>query len=85
MVMGEGDSHVRKSGMARTGAALASLLVLLGAFPAGAQTKDLTRRWRTVRSEHFEVSYPEPLGLVARRVLRVAEGAHEKLRPLLGH
>jgi len=83
--MGEGDSHVRKSGMARTGAALASLLVLLGAFPAGAQTKDLTRRWRTVRSEHFEVSYPEPLGLVARRVLRVAEGAHEKLRPLLGH
>jgi Tol biopolymer transport system component len=71
--------------MARVAAAMACLLVLLGAIPAGAQTKDLTRRWRTVRSEHFEVSYPEPLALVARRVLRVAERAHEKLEPILRH
>ena len=71
--------------MARLAAAMAGLLVLLGAIPAGAQTKDVTKRWRTVESAHFEVSYPEPLGLVARRVLEVAERAHEKLRPLLGH
>jgi sugar lactone lactonase YvrE len=83
--MGSGDPHVRKSGMPRAAAAMAFLLALLGAFPAGAQTKDLTRRWRTVRSAHFEVSYPEPLALVARRVLRVAEHAHARLRPLLGH
>lgn len=71
--------------MARLAASMAGLLVLLGAIPAGAQTKDVTKRWRTVESAHFEVSYPEPLGLVARRVLEVAERAHEKLSPLLGH
>ncbi len=71
--------------MARAGAAIACLWALLLAIPAGAQTRDLTRRWRTVRSEHFEVSYPEPLALVARRVLQVSERAHERLRPLLGH
>jgi Tol biopolymer transport system component len=73
------------SGMAHAAAAMGCLLVLLAVFPADAQRRDLTRRWRTVRSEHFEVSYPEPLALVARRVLWVAERAHEKLRPLLGH
>ena len=71
--------------MARAGAAMACLLALLAGNPAGAQTKDLTRRWRTVRSEHFEVSYPEPLALIARRVLEVAERAHDKLQPLLPH
>lgn len=71
--------------MARTAAAMACLLVLLGAIPAGAQTKDLRRRWRTVRSEHFEVSYPEPLGLVARRVLAVAERANQRLSPVFAH
>jgi hypothetical protein len=64
---------------------MACLLVLLGAIPAGAQTKDLTRRWRTVRSEHFEVNYPEPLALVARRVLAIAERSTARLAPLLGH
>jgi Tol biopolymer transport system component len=64
---------------------MACLLVLCGAIPAGAQTKDLTRRWSTVRSEHFEVSYPEPLALVARRVLAVAERSNQALAPLLGH
>ncbi|MGB5810850.1 MAG: BamA/TamA family outer membrane protein [Polyangiales bacterium] len=64
---------------------MAYLLVLLGSNLAGAQTKDLTRPWQTVRSEHFEVNYPEPLGLLARRVLRVAERANARLAPLLGH
>lgn len=71
--------------MARAAAAMACLLVLLGAIPAGAQTKDLSRPWRTVQSRHFEVSYPEPLGLVARRVLAVAERANERLTPVFAH
>ncbi len=71
--------------MARTAASIACLLVLFAAFPADAQQRDITKRWKTVRSEHFEVNYPEPLALVARRVLWVAERAHEKLEPLLGH
>jgi hypothetical protein len=71
--------------MARGAASWGCLVVLFAAFSAEAQTKDLRKRWRTVRSEHFEVNYPEPLALVARRVLSVAERAHEKLRPLLGH
>jgi Tol biopolymer transport system component len=70
--------------MARAAAAMACLVGLLGALPAGAQTKDLTRRWRTVQSEHFEVSYPEPLALVARRVLAVAERATTRMAPILG-
>ncbi len=71
--------------MVRRAAAMACLLGLFGAIPAEAQTKDLSRRWRTVRSEHFEVNYPEPLALVARRVLAIAETANAKLAPLLGH
>ncbi|MEM7436720.1 MAG: hypothetical protein AAF436_16320 [Myxococcota bacterium] len=71
--------------MARLAGVVACLLVLLGSNPAGAQTKDLSRPWQTVRSEHFEVNYPEPLGLLARRVLTVAERANARLVPLLGH
>ena len=71
--------------MARGAAAWGCLVVLFAAFSAEAQTKDLRKRWLTVQSEHFEVNYPEPLALIARRVLWVAERAHEKLRPLLGH
>ncbi len=71
--------------MARTAAAMACLLALLGAIPAGAQTKDLGKRWSTVRGERFEVSYPEPLALVARRVLAVAERTHQRLSPIFGY
>jgi Tol biopolymer transport system component len=70
--------------MVRAAAAMACLVGLLGAIPAEAQTRDLSRRWRTVQSEHFEVSYPEPLGLVARRVLAIAETSTVRLAPLLG-
>ena len=71
--------------MARAAAAIACLVGLLGAIPAGAQTKDLSKRWRTVQSEHFEVNYPEPLALVARRVLAIAERATTRMAPILGH
>jgi len=71
--------------MARAAAAMAFLLGLLGVNPAGAQTKDLSRRWRSVQSAHFEVSYPEPLALVARRVLAIAERSNANMAPILGH
>jgi len=71
--------------MARALAAMAFLLGLLGVNPAGAQTKDLSRRWRSVQSAHFEVSYPEPLALVARRVLAIAERSNANMAPILGH
>ena len=83
--MGSLGARVTKKGMARAAAGVACLLVLLGANPVGAQTRDLTRRWRTVQSKHFEVNYPEPLGLLARRVLEIAERANQRLVPLLGH
>ncbi len=82
---GSPEARVTKKGMGRAAALAACLLALLGANPVGAQTRDLTKRWRTVRSEHFEVNYPEPLGLLARRVLAIAERANQRLVPLLDH
>ena len=55
------------------------------ARPASAQPRDTRLVWRTVRSPHFEVHYHEPLGVVARRVIAVAERAHAQLSPLLEH
>ncbi len=71
--------------MARAAAVMACLLGLLGAYSAGAQTKDLSRKWRTIQGEHFEVNYPEPLALVARRVLEIAERVTDNMEPILGH
>ena len=75
----------KTGGVARAAGVFACLLALLGVNRAAAQTKDVTRPWQTVRSEHFEVHYPEPLALLARRVLEVAERANDNLVPLLGH
>lgn len=83
--MGTPEARARSYEMARAAAVVACLLALLGANRADAQTKDLTKRWRTVQSEHFEVNYPEPLGLLARRVLKIAERANQRLVPLFGH
>ncbi len=41
--------------------------------------------WYTIESEHFIVSYHDPLHGVARRVALVAERAHEVLAPAMGH
>ncbi len=71
--------------MAGRSAVVACLLALFWVNLAGAQTKDLSRPWQTVRSAHFEVNYPAPLGLLARRVLTVAERANDRLVPLIGH
>lgn len=53
---------------------------------AGAgQARDPHLEWRTIRSEHFEIHYHEPLGVIARRVAAVAERAHSTLAPILRH
>lgn len=52
---------------------------------SNAQAGDGRVDWFTVESEHFIVTYHEPLGDVARRVALVAERAHEVMAPGLGH
>ena len=68
--------------MAREAAAPSCVAVLLAAFSAQAQTEGVRKRWRTGQGEHFEVSSPEPIARVARRLLSVARPARDKLRPL---
>lgn len=42
-------------------------------------------KWFTIESEHFIVSYHDPLHAVAERVALVAERAHEELALVMGH
>ncbi len=62
---------------------LFALAVSLGPARAEGQIRDLKRSWHTVRTEHFEVHYHEPLSLMARRVAEVLERVHQRLKPLL--
>ncbi|MEM9069559.1 MAG: hypothetical protein AAGE52_13685 [Myxococcota bacterium] len=64
---------------------VATLAVLLLATEAQGQVSDRRVPWRTIQSDHFEISYPEPLGAIARRVAFVAERAHQRLSVLLDH
>jgi Tol biopolymer transport system component len=57
----------------------------LGVDPRHARAGDPTRVYRTIESDHFVVTYYEPLGDVARRIAVVAERAHRTLAPALGH
>ena len=57
----------------------------LGVAPRNAHAGDPTRTYRTIESDHFVITYYEPLGDVARRVAVVAERAHRTLSPALGH
>ena len=41
--------------------------------------------WRTIETEHFRISYHEPLGRVAQRLAQVAETSHRVLVPVMGH
>ncbi|MCP4445285.1 MAG: BamA/TamA family outer membrane protein [Myxococcales bacterium] len=66
--------------------ALACSLVLAGlALEPQALAGDGRVAWFTIESEHFVVSYHEPLHEVARRVALVAERAHQELAPSMGH
>jgi len=63
--------------------ALATVLLLAG--PGAAHAGDPGLVWKTVETEHFVVTYYEPLGEVAHRVAVVAEHAHRILSPAFGH
>jgi Tol biopolymer transport system component len=65
-------------------AALALALVAALGSPH-ARAGDPTRVYRTIESDHFVITYYEPLGDVARRIAVVAERAHRTLSPALGH
>jgi hypothetical protein len=60
-----------------------SLLWLLTLQSAYAGDPDL--RWRTIETEHFRITYHEPLGRVAQRLTQVAETSHRVLAPVMGH
>lgn len=63
-----------------------ALLSCLGlAKGAAAQAGDPRLDWRTLRTQHFAVHYPEPLGKLAQHVARSAERAHKLLAPSLRH
>lgn len=61
-----------------------ALAVLVGRVTA-ARAGDPDRVWRTIESDHFIITYYEPLGDVARRVAVVAERSHRILAPALDH
>jgi Tol biopolymer transport system component len=74
--------------MSRTLCAVATLALVAAVISGGAGTAragDPDRVWRTVESDHFVVTYYEPLADVARRVAVVAERAHRILAPEFGH
>ena len=65
---------------------LLALLCLLGlAWPRFAQAGDPELRWRSIQTEHFRITYHEPLGQVAQRLAQVAETSHQVLVPVMGH
>lgn len=61
------------------------LLVFGLLAPTSARAGDGRLDWFTIETEHFVVSYHEPLGDVARRLALVAERAHEVLVPSMGY
>ncbi|MEZ4287878.1 MAG: hypothetical protein R3A47_06970 [Polyangiales bacterium] len=54
-------------------AAVIALLALIWPGETAAQVRDVRVKWRTVRSEHFEVHYAEGLEKLAERALAVLE------------
>ncbi|MEM7446695.1 MAG: hypothetical protein AAF355_00470 [Myxococcota bacterium] len=61
------------------------LLDFIQATLAYAQIRDPHLRWRTIRTAHFDVTYHEPLDIVAQRTAEVAERAHSILSDVLRH
>jgi dipeptidyl aminopeptidase/acylaminoacyl peptidase len=64
---------------------LLALLLLIVPAPAGAQVPDASLEWRTLSTPHFEVHYPLPLGVLARRVAELAERAQGTLSEVIGY
>lgn len=55
------------------------------AVPAEAQTRDRRLSWRTLTTEHFELHYHTPLGVLARRTAAILEQVHARLVPIMEH
>lgn len=65
-------------------ALVCGLLVAISAQPVQGQVRDRRLHWRTIQTEHFDITYPQPLGLMARRTAALCERAHLRLSHLLG-
>lgn len=65
--------------------ATSCLLAVCMLFSSASWAGDGRIQWFTIESEHFIVTYHEPLGSVAKRVAMVAERAHEVMSPGMGH
>lgn len=74
-----------RSSVAFAMTALAVVLVGLAPSMASAQVRDTSLTWLTIHTPHFDITYHEPLGLMARRVAAVAERAHQSLVEVLGN
>ncbi|MBX3251312.1 MAG: PD40 domain-containing protein [Myxococcales bacterium] len=61
------------------------LTAFLSASASAQAPRDRRVPWRTVETEHFAITYPEPLGHLARRVAFAAERAHARLSRVLDH
>lgn len=55
------------------------------ALASRAHAGDPQLRWRSIETEHFRITYHEPLGAAVQRLAVVAESAHALLVPLLDH
>lgn len=64
--------------------ALAVFVVGLGGS-AQAQVRDRSVHWRTVTTEHFQLHYHTPLGVLARRTAAILEQVHARLVPIMEH
>ncbi len=65
------------------GLLLWALLSLL--FPSLTRAGDPELLWRSIETEHFRITYHEPLGQVAQRLAQVAENSHRILVPVMKH
>ena len=66
-----------KDGLAGRLAAAVAALLLLGTAPAALPSRSpLNEAWRQFDTEHFTVTYPEPMAETARRAGLAAERAH---------
>lgn len=86
------DSFAPRLTSRRTGSVLGSAVcwfvfwvVFLVCFPAVSRAGDPDLRWSTIETEHFRITYHEPLGRAAQRLAQVAETSHRVLAPVLKH
>lgn len=61
------------------------LLAVLGMASGRAWAGDPELRWRTLETEHFRITYHEPLGDMAQKLAKVTERAHQMLAPIMRH